>query len=210
LKNLILKIEEYSIKNGELLYKYYSCKKCNCLLINPRDCLNCEDTFCFKCIYHEKENSNICPNCNSNPCKFKKSANIIKNVLKNFFVFDCPLLCGEIIKYKDLKHHILHDCKLSSKTFSCNFCNEKFCDIKNLEDEKIKLHNDNCNELFINCIFCKIPFKKSLMRDHILICEEKYKECSICKLSYKENSDELLHNVKLCNMISGIFDIIKD
>lgn len=107
-----------------------------------------------------------------------------------------------------MKDHILNNCKFSSKTFSCNLCREKFDDVQNLEDEKIKVHNDICQELFIYCAFCKIAFQKSLMKDHILICEEKYKECKICNLNFKENSEELVHSDVLCNMITGLYEII--
>jgi len=208
LKSFNFKIEEESIRNGESLFNYYNCKSCSGLLVNPRECKICEFLFCFKCVF--SKNKSICPNCKANPCEVKKISLVTKNTLNNFFQFICPFDCNAIIKYQELKLHILNECKKSLKIYSCDLCNEKFENSKNLEDNRIITHNDICPNLNIDCCYCKKSFRKDSLKEHVAECEEKFKECEKCQIQYKESSQDFNHSEKLCDLISGIISIIHE
>ena len=101
--------EETIIKNE--IYESFKdnimCPICSCLMIEPVMCLNCQNSFCKKCIEDWKKKGGICPN--------KCQNSIIKDVIgKNNFItkfkFKCIRGCGAEIKFDDIKNHYSSDC----------------------------------------------------------------------------------------------------
>jgi hypothetical protein len=101
--------EETVVKNElyESLKDNIICQICQCLMIEPIICLNCQNYFCKNCVESWKAKSNLCPlNC-ENPI-YK---NVIgKNNLISKLKFKCIKGCGEEILYDNIKEHYNSNC----------------------------------------------------------------------------------------------------
>ena len=98
----IIKNEKYeSFK--ELIY----CPICECLMIEPVMCLDCQNNYCKNCIEKWKAKEGSCPNRCGNPI-FK---NVIgKNRLISKFNFKCIKGCGAEIPFNDITAHYNSNC----------------------------------------------------------------------------------------------------
>ena len=101
--------EETVIKNElyESLKDNILCQICQCFMIEPIICLNCQNYFCNDCIESWKKKSNLCPlNC-ENP--IYKSV-IGKNNLISKLKFKCIKGWGEELLYDNIKEHYNSKC----------------------------------------------------------------------------------------------------
>ena len=83
------------------------CPICTNIIINPVMCMNCQNSYCEKCINNWSERDNRCPNHCENP-NYKKS--IEKNTILSKLKFKCNKCNGEIL-YDNVKKHA-ETCKL--------------------------------------------------------------------------------------------------
>ena len=85
------------------------CSICSGIIIEPVQCLSCENSFCKDCLddWKRKKGENSCPFRCSNPT-FKNSR-LIKNLLSNL-KFKCQNGCKEEISYIDLLDHYKDKC----------------------------------------------------------------------------------------------------
>ena len=87
----------------ELIY----CPLCQCLMIEPVICFNCQNNYCKKCIESWKQKKDTCPNRCENPI-FKNA--IEKNRLITKMKFKCIKGCGAEISFDDIKKHYSSNC----------------------------------------------------------------------------------------------------
>ena len=87
------------------------CPICSNILINPVMCMNCQSSYCKKCIERRQEKDNKCPNKCENP-NYKSS--IEKNNILSKLKFKCQN-CGEEILYDNAKSHI-DSCKSNNNS----------------------------------------------------------------------------------------------
>jgi hypothetical protein len=84
------------------------CQICECLMMEPVMCFNCQNNFCKKCINDWKSrNANSCPNRCENPIYRDV---IGKNRLISKFKFKCTKGCGAEIPFEDINNHYKSNC----------------------------------------------------------------------------------------------------
>ena len=102
--------EETVIKNEvyESLKDNILCQICQCFMLEPIICLNCQNYFCKNCVESWKKKSNLCPL----NCKNPIYKNVIgKNNLISKLKFKCIKGCGEEILYDNIKEHYNSNCE---------------------------------------------------------------------------------------------------
>ena len=98
----------------------YICLICRGVVINPKMCGKCEQSFCDFCItkflnMNQYEN---CPHCYNEPFETINLQRAIKNTL-NSMRFKCQYECGEeVFNYDKLKNH-LNSCENFEKSYVC-------------------------------------------------------------------------------------------
>jgi len=104
------------------------------ILINPIECLECEDLFCRDCMDKHLLNENKCPSCKND---FFKNENIGKKLKNMLFElkFNCPLKCGNVFNYEEKESHMLECSKLD-----CIACG------KNIHKLDIASHLEYCEK----------------------------------------------------------------
>ena len=110
-----------------------TCQICLELMIEPAICLECQNTYCKKCIEDWKEKKGSCPSGCNNP-DIKDVIN--KNNLITKFKFKCIRGCGEEILFKDLESHYSTDCVSKKNKFKI-LTREEVIQYKNKIEEKI-------------------------------------------------------------------------
>ena len=124
--------EETIIKNDkyESFKELIFCPICECLMIEPVMCLECQNNFCKNCIESWKKKNGNCPNRCENPI-FK---NVIgKNCLISKFNFKCIKGCGAEIPFNDITTHYNSDC------LNNNSINKKTDKPKNKKSSKMTM-----------------------------------------------------------------------
>jgi len=182
-------IEEI-VLSTKLLKEHFSsqenfyCKICFNLVVNVKQCKNCEILFCKKCIEHRIKQDENCPNCKE---AFIEGVvpKITNNILNNF-ILQCPYMCDEFLKYTGIFPH-LKDCTYRGKVFICIECDEKVLISKQNEDiydKKLLEHLENCPEKITDCVNCKQSMKRRELHLHSEICEERTIKCEKCFFVY--------------------------
>lgn len=83
------------------------CQICQCIMIEPVMCMNCQNYYCKNCFEKWKNKSGICPN----RCKNPVYKNVIeKNRLITKMKFKCIKGCGAEILFDDIKNHYNSNC----------------------------------------------------------------------------------------------------
>ena len=109
------------------------CQICQCIMLEPVMCMNCQNFFCKNCIDGWKSKSGICPNRCENPI-FKSV--IEKNRLITKMKFKCTKGCGAEILFDDIKNHYNSNCLENIK-------NKK---LENIDDDENEDENEDKNE----------------------------------------------------------------
>ena len=141
-ENTIIKDAQYE-NFKEIIF----CQICECLMIEPVMCFNCQNYFCKKCTedWKSRNNNNSCPN----RCEDTIMRNVIgKNRLISKFKFKCIKGCGAEIPFDDINNHYNSNCienkkndsnadvqKIEEKTEKCNI---KVLSIKETDEKKKK------------------------------------------------------------------------
>ena len=101
-----------------------ACKICECIMLEPVMCVNCQNYYCKKCIEDLKKRSETCPG----ECEKSIYKNVIEeNRLITKMKFKCIKGCGAEILFEDIKNHYSTNC------------------LENIKDNNIK-KNDNVNK----------------------------------------------------------------
>ena len=116
------------------------CQICQCIMLEPVMCLNCQNYYCKKCIEDWKKKSPTCPN----KCEEPIFKNVIeKNRLITKMKFKCIKGCGAEILFDDIKNHYSSNCLKNKEN---NDKEEKKSNIKILSKAQVKeLKNKNEN-----------------------------------------------------------------
>ena len=116
------------------------CQICQCIMLEPVMCLNCQNYYCKKCIEDWKKKSPTCPN----KCEEPIFKNVIeKNRLIIKMKFKCIKGCGAEILFDDIKKHYSSNCLINKDN---NDKEEKKSNIKILSKAQVKeLKNKNEN-----------------------------------------------------------------
>ena len=83
------------------------CQICQCIMLEPVMCMNCQNYYCKKCIDDWQKKSKKCPNRCENP-NYKSV--IERNRLITKMKFKCTKGCGAEILFDDLKNHYSSNC----------------------------------------------------------------------------------------------------
>ena len=112
------KMEEFANEESVIEDDIYSnfkdsviCPICHDIIINPVMCMNCQNSYCQKCIDNWSKRDNRCPNHCENP-NYKKS--IEKNTILSKLKFKCNKCDGQIF-YNDVRKHS-ENCNSDNKT----------------------------------------------------------------------------------------------
>ena len=139
--------EDTIIKNDT--YNSYTeliiCQICQCIMIEPVMCVDCQNYYCKKCIDDWKKKSEFCPN----RCKGPIYKNVIeKNRLITKMKFKCIKGCGAEILFDDIKKHYSTNCLENKKEINNIINNRKGkSNIKNGKSNIKKLSKKEVSEL---------------------------------------------------------------
>ena len=186
------------------------CSICSGIVIEPVQCLLCENSFCKNCLedWKKKKGENSCPFRCSNP-SFKNSR-LIKNLLANL-KFKCQNGCNLEIPYLDLQEHYKEKCsniKIDKIDYKAKYLEykQKYEDLlEKYEELESKSNsnrlrgrpgdnnttpnpnqNQNQNEDLKNG--CKSKFHSHYLKNSSDI--EGDWICNLCKSEYSENTEE--------------------
>ena len=133
-QDTIVKNQVYELFKDSII-----CPICDEVMIEPVICLNCQNSYCKKCIEKFKEKGELCPNKCENP--------IIKDIIgKNNYIskfkFKCIKGCGEEILFNDIEKHYSTEC-LSKENKNNNKKKMKIINAKEAENYKKNKGEDN-------------------------------------------------------------------
>ena len=83
------------------------CDICQNIIMEPTQCLQCQNTFCKKCINDWLKRSSTCP-FRCKPCEIKENK-LLRRLLSKITLF-CPFKCGQIISYDNFTGHTTNMC----------------------------------------------------------------------------------------------------
>ncbi len=172
-------ISEDLILDNKFNFDFLNCKLCYSVIRDPVSCNQCEDLFCSFCIDICLDKKNRCPHCRDIPFNERKINKNINNIL-NDIAIKCPLLCGEVFKYKNLHNH-LEICSSRPKLYTCNYCCVGIR-VENNDLVNLISHNEECPNIKFKCPECKNIFTRENIYEHIKKCEENFFTCDICTL----------------------------
>ena len=176
------------------------CSICSGIIIEPVQCLSCENSFCKDCLddCKKKKGENSCPFRCSNPT-FKNSR-LIKNLLSNL-KFKCQNGCKEEIPYLDLQEHYNDKCPNIKIDYK-----EKYFEYKNKYEDILQKYNElnkktnpnilrglpleNMNQKNINL---KIGYKSKYHPHFLKNFTNNINEdwiCDLCDSNYKAKSED--------------------
>ena len=138
-------VNEYTvIKNAQYdaFKEYIYCQICECLMIEPVMCLNCQNKFCKKCTEEWAKRNGKCPlNCeNTSLRKVIEKENMISKIK-----FKCIKGCGTEIPFDEINKHYKSNCINKTKI---NNSNDDVLNIEEInEKRKIKILSKEQTEL---------------------------------------------------------------
>ena len=166
------------------------CSICKGVIVNPVQCVKCDNCFCKQCSLSWKRKSKGCPlKCPT----FKTRQSLLLSKLLSKLKFSCLSKCGEEIPYLQLEEHYMSKC--TKIDFKAQFfaLSDKINNTK-LSIEQLKKERDDLlkelslgnnftvtadDELYISK-YHPHPLKKSVSNNHY--------RCDICRDSIYGNS----------------------
>ena len=83
------------------------CHICQNIILEPTQCVECQNSFCKQCITNWFKKSSTCPfRCKTSEMKENK---LLKRLLSKLKL-SCPFKCGKIISYEDFANHTTNVC----------------------------------------------------------------------------------------------------
>jgi hypothetical protein len=124
-----------------------TCNICSGIMINPRECTSCQNSFCKRCIDEWKSLNDSCPyKCENN--EFKECSRPLKNLLEKLLFF-CPA-CDKIDKNTNYKTFLLHIKSCDKIKVDCPTCNSTVLRSNLIENKQYLKMKDNYENLFKN------------------------------------------------------------
>ena len=133
------------------------CQICECIMLEPVICVDCQNYYCKKCIEDWKKRSELCPN----RCEKPIYKNVIeKNRLINRMKFKCIKGCGAEILFEDIKNHYSTNCLKNKKDNNNIKKNNKIKILSKNEVLELKSSGKNYKSKYFtsNCISFFITF----------------------------------------------------
>ena len=166
------------------------CAVCKGVIINPMQCIKCDNCFCKQCALSWKRQNKGCPF----KCQFFKTrqSNLMLKLLSSL-KFSCISKCGEEVPYLQLEGHYMLKCtKIDFKAqflALCDKLNKTKTSIEQMKKERDDLIKDlslgnlqtisDNDEIYISK-YHPHPLKKSISNNHY--------RCDICRESiYGDN-----------------------
>ena len=209
--NALIDIDDIEINpdsiqgNSQNFKENLTCIICLGLVRKLVSCDECDEIFCNKCIdSHVIRNNNTCPKCNRD---LKKRNNRKLNQLMETISISCPSDCGKNIPYTLISDHLSQNCEKIIKNFTCNQCSENI-EAFGMNDQRLKNHEELCNNTYLNCVFCNSPIKRIDLAFHMETCSKKTKFCNICSASYPSDT-ELSHQIFYCEILKSYKNVIE-
>lgn len=130
------------------------CPVCQDVLEDPKETIVCQHAFCYPCITRWLQEHDSCPTCR------------------------CPLVCGDLVSLHRIWRDKLNHLKVRCRNYHVG------CD-KVLELENLGYHYSECSYLRVSCPngSCTEVVLRSLLHDHLKVCDYRKITCHDCKLS---------------------------
>ena len=142
-------INEETVVKNEIYTAFkedVTCPICSKLIINPVMCMNCQNTYCKKCIDQWSKKDKKCPNRCANP-NYKRSLEKCNTLAK--LKFKCEK-CGQQISYDNVKTH-MENCESNNIIESNKINKGRVKRLKMLKKGDIKKVKSNKNSVYIKC-----------------------------------------------------------
>ena len=205
------KADIVNIEECKAIESVIICTICDGVVVDPLQCVECENLFCRSCIEQWQKRSNSCPfKCQNFKLKKNKMMN---NILKNV-KFKCSKGCKMIIPYDELKEHYNQKCpkidykpkyqKALEEFENLKIQKEKLSkgiDLKQLEEMKKENINTKINAQ-IKVQFHHHPLMRVTTKRYGWFCDncghnyrnEKSYYCSLCDYDLCETCKRLQFN----------------
>ena len=134
--NLEVYINEQTVVKNEIysaFKEFVECSICKNIIINPVMCMNCQNSYCRKCIEKLPKNDYKCPYGCVNPNYQKKKE---KNNILSKLKFKCQK-CGKHFLFGDLEKHI-DNCEIKKNLGKINIDKNRKKRLKKLKNNEIK------------------------------------------------------------------------
>ena len=124
-----------------------TCHICSGIMINPRECNSCKNSFCKRCIDDWKYHNDSCPyKCDEK--EFKESSRPLKNLLEKL-TFNC-VACNKIDKDTSYKAILIHIKSCDKIKVNCPTCTSSVLRSKLIENKQFLILKENYGVLSKN------------------------------------------------------------
>ncbi|CAD8043807.1 unnamed protein product [Paramecium primaurelia] len=146
------------IVNPESIDENFLCGICCQLVVNPKECENCQHLYCLECIQDWLKKNKICPyRCTEGEIKLKEPHRFVKNSISHLNLKCQNADCDQIIELGLMDSHY-KECKHTIQNCQNEGCQDK---IKNLNLEE---HKQKCQFRKVTCDQCLVIYMIS--QDH--------------------------------------------
>ncbi|CAD8094446.1 unnamed protein product [Paramecium primaurelia] len=161
------------------------CLICQELVIDPKECSQCQNLFCSDCITSWLQQKKKCPyNC-SDEIQLKNPHRIVKNSISQIEVKCLNKGCDKQMQIQSLDSHLLQCEYVETK------CPFPECDFKD-SLKQIKIHQLNCEHRTKNCEKCEGTYKINQEHDCLIHLLKKLKLQEENQLAYQKKTDQII------------------
>lgn len=203
------------------------CSICLGLVVDPRECIHCDNMHCCYCLYEARKWSGKCPLC-QNPISSKPIHRLVRQSvydpvpLKCCNAPDCEVIttlgeverhesncpfgkvackCGDTVLRKELQEHSM---QCSCRLVSCEYC------ASSVEFKAMQDHLTSCDCIPYSCNHCAEKITKRSTVAHLDVCPELPLTCMWCnETKIEPDCDMVVAEDATCSEImpQRLFDI---
>ncbi|CAD8123442.1 unnamed protein product [Paramecium sonneborni] len=170
------------------------CILCKQLVVNPKECEECQNLFCSSCIDDWLKAKQTCPG----KCKnFLATVphRLIRDAIGQIIVKCKNINCNKQMTLSSLENHI-KNCE-----HTIQICNNQGCQ-KQISLNEMKDHKNNCQFRIVTCEKCNSPYSFQIKHDCIISLNDKIKQLEIyfelLQISTQKKIADLLERVTQC------------
>ncbi|CAK61783.1 unnamed protein product (macronuclear) [Paramecium tetraurelia] len=173
------------IVNPNTIDQNLLCLICQELVVDPKECSQCQNLFCSECITQWLEKRKSCPyNC-SKEIELKNPHRIVKNQISQIEVKCVNKGCDLQMQIQNIDSH-LQQCEYQEK--QCQFAD---CDFKDIQ-KQIKHHEQICEHRVQNCQKCDATYKVNQEHDCLVHLLQKLKLQEANFQAYQKTTDQVI------------------
>ncbi|CAD8123432.1 unnamed protein product [Paramecium sonneborni] len=164
------------------------CLICQELVVDPKECSQCQNLFCSECITSWLQRGKTCPyNC-SNQMQLKNPHRIVREAISQIQIRCQNQGCDEKMLLQNLDSHLLQCQYVITKCpfIDCNFMNHL---------KQIKIHQQTCQHRTETCMKCETVHGINQQHDCVERLCNKLKQQEQNFLAYQQKTDQAIKDL---------------